>query len=370
MDNLFSAYSEKYEEQIRSIEGSVLVSYDTSCLLDLYRCTDGARTEVIELFKRIDSKFGHFIVHHVALEFSVNKEKAKEHTKHTFNALEQNFNKFKQSIQTSAKIGGLTTPLSELSNNISPFIDGIYSEFQKSKKGFSRKNEKEDIFDSIAKLFSGKVSDPFSHEQLQLISNEGTVRFEKKIPPGFEDGSKSNFINFNGVGVESKFGDLIVWKQLIEVAKKRQSNLIFITSEEKDDWIVRGRMRPDLAGEFQFQTNFRIFCMSLKAFERKFGRELGSPLSSVTRTELDNFDKESNSWLEDILNAFKHFEGEASLRELYTYLEANSRRNLPLTWQSTVRRTIYNHSSDVNAYLGRADLFERTSKGEWKLRDA
>ena len=36
---------------------------------------------------------------------------------------------------------------------------------------------------------------------------------------------------------------------------------------------------------------------------------------------------------------------------------------------STIRRTIYQHSSDVTAYLGKEDLFQQVGPGLWQLRN-
>lgn len=373
MDNIFNAYSEKYGEDLTALNGKFVVSYDTSCLLNLYRYSRETRSEIVDLLKRIGANYGHFIPHHVALEFSVNKEKAKNDTQTVFTGVRASFNNFKSTVKNVAQSGGFSTPLSQLSTNISSYISKIQEELDKERAQLLKNNDAEDIFDLVAKLFSEKVSQPFTIEEIKAISNEGVARYEKKIPPGFEDGSKSDFLNFNGHAVEAKFGDLIIWKQLIEYSKKHTVNIIFITSDQKPDWMVpvknnKWRIRPDLANEFKHETEMQVFCLSLKDFENTFKSELQYSFSKDTKSELVRIEKENGSLLTDVVAAFEHFNGEVSLQDLYSYLKKNSGRTFPPSWQSMVRKTIYNHSSDVNAYLGKADLFERTSKGNWKLR--
>lgn len=76
----------------------------------------------------------------------------------------------------------------------------------------------------------------------------------------------------------------------------------------------------------------------------------------------------SKSWKEEIIEAFITLKGKASLEEIYTYIKENTTRQLPKSWQSTIRRTIYNYSKDADIYLGKEDLFERIDRGTWKLK--
>ena len=51
-------------------------------------------------------------------------------------------------------------------------------------------------------------------------------------------------------------------------------------------------------------------------------------------------------------------------------IEKNTHRELTSSWKTSVRKAIYNYSSDVDLYLGKEDLFTKVGKGKWKLRDS
>ncbi|MFR1519124.1 MAG: PIN domain-containing protein [Clostridia bacterium] len=79
-------------------------------------------------------------------------------------------------------------------------------------------------------------------------------------------------------------------------------------------------------------------------------------------------------WLDIIIQAFRQIGGRGSLHEIYEecldlvvlfYPNKEMRNN---TIDSTIRRTIYQHSSDVDAYLGKEDLFHKVASGVWELR--
>ena len=75
------------------------------------------------------------------------------------------------------------------------------------------------------------------------------------------------------------------------------------------------------------------------------------------------------SWKKEILDALYSLNKEATLEQIYVFIEENTDRELTSSWKSSIRKTIYNYSSDVDLYLGKEDLFIHTGKGKWKLRN-
>ena len=63
----------------------------------------------------------------------------------------------------------------------------------------------------VTELFASKAGTKPSEERLIAICKEGEERYAK-IPPGFEDAKKATEGG-------DKFGDLIIWKEMIEKAK-------------------------------------------------------------------------------------------------------------------------------------------------------
>ena len=81
----------------------------------------------------------------------------------------------------------------------------------------------------------------FSSVDFKRLKN-GSERYKKKIPLGFKDSGRASahddtqFYN-NGLYYERHYGDLILWKQLLNKAKSQSiENVIFITDDAKEDW--------------------------------------------------------------------------------------------------------------------------------------
>ena len=116
------------------------------------------------------------------------------------------------------------------------------------------------VVERITKIFDARVGEKPKPEQLAAIRKEGEDRYAKKIPPGYRDAKKDP-------SEGDKFGDLIIWKALIDKATGEKRPVIFISSNDvKEDWwhIHRGRKlgpRPELVEEFKTQTgqDFHIY---------------------------------------------------------------------------------------------------------------
>jgi len=101
----------------------------------------------------------------------------------------------------------------------------------------------------LTQLLDGRIGEKWRPEQLAALKKEGDDRYAKKIPPGYKDAKKD-------VGEFDKYGDLIIWKDMIGKAKADKRPIIFISDDAKEDWwwIHKGRKlgpRPELIEEFQ-----------------------------------------------------------------------------------------------------------------------
>ena len=128
-------------------------------------------------------------------------------------------------------------------------------EMKKSCPNYSIKDE---INERVAALFDGKVGDDFDETKLNNIYKEGQKRYSEKIPPGYCDAKEK--IN---QGNRHLYGDLILWKQVIQNASEKKCNVILVTDDVKEDWYerVKGQTigpRKELIREFRDETGMDI----------------------------------------------------------------------------------------------------------------
>ena len=118
----------------------------------------------------------------------------------------------------------------------------------------------------LTDLFEGRVGEKWQPDQLKVLKREGEERYANKIPPGYRDSGKD-------AGQYGKFGDLIIWKDMIGKAKKEQCPVIFISDDAKDDWwwIHQGEKlgpRPELIQEFKACSGQSFHIYQLTQFLR------------------------------------------------------------------------------------------------------
>lgn len=95
------------------------------------------------------------------------------------------------------------------------------------------------IHQQIVEHLSASILDSDLVAHCTRASKEGSARFEHRLPPGFRDGNKD----------ENRFGDLIIWFEILdksEASAATLSKVIFITNDEKSDWVYAPKMRTEI----------------------------------------------------------------------------------------------------------------------------
>ncbi len=102
-------------------------------------------------------------------------------------------------------------------------------------------------------------------QALDKIYEEGAVRYVNEIPPGYKDGHKTEEFLNRGVLYKSKFGDLILYKQILKFSLDTKiKNVIFISEDSKKDW----------KESVPHENNINIMGVKEEKFVRKLLRRL------------------------------------------------------------------------------------------------
>ena len=141
-------------------------------------------------------------------------------------------------------------------------LDMFLSDFKgrmEAARGAHPSAEIDGVLEKLTNLLDNRIGDKWPAEKLVALKKEGEDRYSKKIPPGYKDQKKD-------AGEYDKFGDLIIWKDMISKANTEKRPVIFISDDAKEDWwwIHRGRKmgpRPELIEEFRGEAgqDFHIY---------------------------------------------------------------------------------------------------------------
>lgn len=73
-------------------------------------------------------------------------------------------------------------------------------------------------------------------------------RVEHQIASGFKDSKK----------IDNGIGDLTIWQTILEIAKDKQKDVVFVTNEKKNDWFYN-EFNTTLYPKFELFDEFRRF---------------------------------------------------------------------------------------------------------------
>lgn len=270
-------------------EESLLVVFDTNVLLDLYRLPEETLEHLIDQFGEKLELF--WIPKQVYIEYLRNSERnrnsqinlckeLKTKVMQNLTNLEGNVNKvfsnegkYKSEKFKDFKIT-LKEDLSTLRSNMKKNLKEIEDELNKSNTIVSKDF---DIINNFVKAIKADTS--FSQLELIDIYEEGEKRYKYDIPPGFTDKSKNDI---------DKYGDLIIWKEILRKVNGTQCNVIFLQNEKKEDW-WSGKERnqiPDvLKEEFNNATlaESNLYMMNFDEFLNHFALMLDINGTSIDK---------------------------------------------------------------------------------------
>jgi len=162
-------------------------------------------------------------------------------------ALEQQLGSFKRHSSIS---------IAEILASVKSGLDAAKGALAKNKEGHRDFSVDDPVGDKLEKLIAGKVGPPFAKEKLVDIYGDGELRYKLQQPPGYMD--------TKGKPGNDKYGDLLLWLQVIEYAKKEHKPIILVTGESKEDWWQKekGKIvspRPELINEIHDQAGVGFY---------------------------------------------------------------------------------------------------------------
>lgn len=275
MKKEFIGFYDPTEEEIDKAWKEGIFAFDANAILNLYRYTDVTRKDFLHALKSIKGKL--FIPFQVAYEYLNNRVGVIDGLDKSYLELE---NCFKDNYENNLKkmINGYkrhpSIVIETIFDQYEAFIKKISLELEKQKRKHPDFKAKDYILDELTELFDSCVGKEPSKNELDKIYIEGKDRYAEQIPPGYKDLKEKE-----KKGNRHIYGDLLVWKELIEYSKKNKKLLIFVTDDGKEDWWKKEngktiRPREELIKEFFDITGIRILIYNADQF-LKFAKEKG-----------------------------------------------------------------------------------------------
>lgn len=310
MRKTFKGFYRPTEEEFQTLWKTCLFVLDANVLLNVYRYSKKTNDDLINLLNQISERL--WVPYQAAFEYQRGRLKLildqKEAYEKIKKGLDTSLTQLEKDLQIYAK-----HPLI----NLDPLIKEVKSAFKNVKEELDKtKTQHPDLIqddplrDTITQLFDGKVGPPYPPKKLQEIYQAGEKRYGEKIPPGYSDAKKA--------GVE-KYGDLILWLQIIDKAREAKTPIIFVTDDRKEDWWYRPEgqtmgPQPQLVEEIDSEAGVLFYMYNADRFMEEIKQYLTKKVDPKTIEEVRSIRKKDEE-------AFRNY---ASLRSKLSELASRS----------------------------------------------
>ncbi|SFC02334.1 hypothetical protein SAMN04488168_101487 [Bacillus sp. 491mf] len=275
MKQVFPEFYKFSSEEYKEMFNDCYFIIDTNVLLNLYRYSEATRNELLGLLERIKDKL--WMPYQVGLEFHFNRVSVILEQKMAYenicNKIDSQANDFITNLKKGFNNRHPRIQIDSITRQIRNSFDLLINNLKKHEEEHPNLLNDDGILVTLNQMYEGKVGEPYPKEELEKIYGEGERRYQKKFPPGYEDEKtkKDRTKEYDGIIYKDKFGDLVVWKQILDKAKVDQKTIIFVTDDVKEDWweIEKGRTigpRIELLNEFKKEANIPFYMYKTENF--------------------------------------------------------------------------------------------------------
>lgn len=334
MRDKFPWYFKPLEAEIEDVWANGILTIDANVLLDLYRYHKSTRESIIKSIK--DFKGCKWISYQATDEFLRNREAVIAESKVSFDAILKLTSPFKEhltKLETELKAHRLVhdNVLAKLKENIGAAIKEYEEEIDNIKKDYYCIIENDDVLEIVLDVFRDAIGDDFPEEQKKQLSETAKSRIENKIPPGYMDSKKEG---------GKSYGDYYMWKQILDKSKKDGKQIIFVTSDLKEDWWQKSSgltigPRVELIKEAIQFSDKRIFIYSTDRFlkfslQRNAQPENREALAEIRALQISKNRKSRPFATKNLLQQVTLNTKEINTGELFTSLQREV-RNITIT---------------------------------------
>jgi predicted nucleic acid-binding protein len=247
MKNLFSWRLLPSEADFSNLWENATFVFDTNFLLDLYRVSRPTVEDFLKILEHLHRQNRIWLPYQVADEFLRRREKEIDSEAASFNKAlseldrwkseQQEFKSLRANLAQAGRIvAAEVEDLFDKQKNYFDAVDEVEKVFQEKIKELANSHfpfdaDNDIILERLLLIFDSKVGNPYDKQSLQSLYKEAEDRYKKLQPPGFMDAKEKED--------ERKYGDFILWKQILTFAERESLLIVFVTGEKKEDWWIK-----------------------------------------------------------------------------------------------------------------------------------
>ncbi|MCE6998885.1 PIN-like domain-containing protein [Saccharothrix sp. S26] len=314
----FPGYRRPSEEELADALRSALVVVDANVLLNLYRYNESTRDDLLGLLRRVGERL--WVPHQVMREFWRNRLTVlagrAAATDQVLAALAKQQRAADDALHQWAKT---TAVPDEVRDDLVRRVAALHRDLVHAIGSHTPPSPdspgapgREPVLDQLEALLRGKVGARPAPDRWNALVKEGKRRAAAKEPPGYLDAGKDDSALPEGAA-----GDYLVWAQAVGEAARRETDLLFVTGDEKEDWWWRYRSdflgpRVELVEEFATTAGKQLYMMRpVDVLRRASALEVEVRTESVDDVARVSESQETPTWsTEGVAELLRHLDFE------------------------------------------------------------
>ncbi len=304
MRSNFQGFYSPTADAYQALWNEGLIVLDTNVLLDLYRLPEETRQQFLDILEVFKNRV--WIPHHVGLEFQVGRlaviDQRRKRTKSVLDKAQGTVDELERQVaDLDLAKSGLNIQPDELMSALKKANERIIAAVEQVHSGLATPSQADPIREEIDRIVGSDVGPPpADQDQLDLMLEDAEERYDLQIPPGYLDSGKSDGPNggrftFDGLTYQSQYGDLVIWKQILERAQQepKPAGILLVTAEKKKDWWWTNNggdrlgPRPELRHEMSRRGGMDLFWMySTDQFAKHAAAHTNQQLSEQSVVDL------------------------------------------------------------------------------------
>jgi hypothetical protein len=286
------------EEQLAQLWEEGLFAFDANVVLNLYRYSEKARAELLAVIQALGERA--WLPHQAAEEFLKRRLDVMHARRRDYQDLCSAVEKARMELARSMDDlhRDSVVEAEDLLDGVRGALDGLVKHLKTQEAALPRESnapEEDAVWREVEAVFGERIGKPYEPRRLEEIFEEGRGRYQKRIPPGYEDARKDRGGKAeNGEG-HRRFGDLVLWKQTLDKAKETSLPVVLVTDDRKEDWwwISHGKTvgpRPELIEEMRSWAGVAFYMYRPESLLVEAGKRnlIGESASAGTLDEIQD----------------------------------------------------------------------------------
>jgi PIN domain-containing protein len=259
MKTFFTGYFAPSETEFKELWKNCVFAFDANVLLGLYRSTTETQQVFFSVLEKIADRI--FLPHQAASEYLRNRLGVISIRSDSFGRINAESDKLAKLIESVVQEHALRNgkEFVKIARDAADKISDLVRNAVKEEPDLLRADG---LLAKLAELFRENTGEPYTQQRLSEIYNDAAQRYAKSVPPGFKDDKKQE---------PDKYGDVLIWFQLLDHAKQNQKPMIFVTGDAKEDWWQQHRgdtlgPRPELRQEMMAVAKAPFYMYTAQRF--------------------------------------------------------------------------------------------------------